>query len=160
MYGEQVWAKPISEWDIEELARGRPGDKNGQFRGRTPSWITPAIQQEAKKRLLNETMGKLSHHIDKAVVAIGNLIDSDEVDDKGKPIVDARTKLAAAQFILEIFLGKPKAIIEIGATDDTRSLLASAIVLDDGLPQDHQVILEGEIVEEDEMEELGDDDDG
>jgi hypothetical protein len=161
-YMDVAYQKPISEWDIEELARGRPRDKGGFFRGRTPMWITPAVQQEAKKRLLNETMGKLSHHIDSAVVAIGELITSEEVDDKGKPIVDARTKLAAAQFIIENFLGKPKAIIEIGATDETKALLAQAIVLDDGRPQDEPIVLEGEfdVVEgEDEMEELGEDDD-
>jgi hypothetical protein len=159
MYAELAWHKPIAEWDIEELARGRPRDKGGKFRGRTPMWITPAVQQEAKKRLLNETMGKLSHHIDKAVVTIGNLMTSEEVDDKGKPIVDARTKLAAAQFILENFLGKPKAIVELTAGDETKSILASAIILDDGLPQGHLEILDAEIVEDDDMEEMEDGDD-
>jgi hypothetical protein len=38
--------KPMSEWDTEELARGRPRDKNGGFRGDTPKWITPLMLDE------------------------------------------------------------------------------------------------------------------
>jgi hypothetical protein len=74
---------------------------------------------------------------------------SEEVDEKGRPIVDAGTRLRAATFIVEHVLGKPKAVVEIGGEDFTRAALASAIILDDGMPQGHLVI-EGEYEEADE----------
>lgn len=144
---EMLYQKPISDWDIEELARGRPRNSVGDFRGATGSWITPAVQQEAKRRLIDETMGKLTGHLNSAIRAVGKLITSEEVDDKGKPIVDARTRLAAAQFVIEHVIGKPKALVEIEAADFTRKLIASAIVLDDGQPQDAPIVLEGSFTE-------------
>lgn len=148
---EMLYRKPIEDWDIEELSRGRPRNSEGNFRGRVPTWITPAIQQEAKKRLLDEALGSLAGHIGKAVKAIGELIESDEVDDNGKPIVDARTKFAASQFVIEHFIGKPKAIVEVQADDFTKGAIAAAIVLDDGQDQSH-LVLEGdfEVLEGDE----------
>lgn len=147
LYAIHGYKKPIHEWDLEELARGRVRDKNGEFRGRAPSWITPVIMKEAKRRLLAETYGKLAGHIDQAVVTMGNLLTSEEVDENGKPLVDSKTKFAAAAFIIEHTIGKPKAVVEIDATEDTKNALAAAIVLDDGQPQDHEVI-DGEFTEE------------
>lgn len=140
---EMLYQKPIEDWDIQELAHGRPRSKDGTFRGKTPTWITPAIQKEAKRRLLDNTIGELSGHIGKAVKCIGDLIESDEVDENGKPIVDARTKLAASSFVVEHFIGKPKQLVEVDATDETKQALAAAIVLDDGEDQSH-LVLEGE----------------
>jgi len=137
IYAEVVWQKPIEDWDMAELAHGRPRNKNGQFTGRAPAWCTRAVQQEAKRRLLTMTMGQLAGHTDIAIRAMKNLIESTEVDDNGKPIVDARTRFAAAAFIIEHVIGKPTAVIQLDAAEDARSAIASAIVLDDGLPQGH-----------------------
>lgn len=162
---EMLYRKPIEEWDLEELARGRCRASDGTFKGRPPSWITPAVQQEAKRRLLDETFGKMAGHIDIAVRTIKDLMTSEEVDENGKPIVDARTKLAAATFTIEHILGKPKAVIEIGPDDFTKQAIAAAIVLDDGREQDETRfeleaggVIEGEF--EDLDEENGDDDEG
>src|SRR5262245_63124610 len=35
--------KPIEQWDPEELARGRPRSRDGNFTGRPPRWITRAV---------------------------------------------------------------------------------------------------------------------
>lgn len=154
LYSQHAYGKPVQDWDLEELARGKIRNKNGGFTGGRPKWITPAIQSEAKRRLLDETYGLLAGHVDQAVKTMGNLLTSDETDDNGKPLVDARTKFAAAAFIIEHMIGKPKALVEISATEDTRNAIAAAIVLDDGLPQEltHRVI-EGSIAEDDEAEE-------
>lgn len=152
LYAQHAGFKPVSEWDLTELAKGRPRTKAGDFRGRSPKWLTLEIQREAKKRLLDETFGDLAQYASKAVKVIYDLMMSEEVDDKGRPIVDAKTRYAAATFIIEHIIGKPTAVIEVAATDFTRQALAAAIVLDDGLPQDEQVVLEGEIVEDDEDE--------
>lgn len=158
IYTEEVWKKPIEEWDMGELAYGRPRGPDGKFRGAAPKWITRHVQQEAKRRLLTMTMSQLAGHTDIAIKAISKLITSTEVDDNGKPIVDARTRFAAAAFIVEHVIGKPTAIIQVDASEDTKSAIASAIILDDGRPQGHLTI-EGSVVEEDEMEEMDDDDD-
>lgn len=156
---EMLYHKPIEDWDLEELAHGKPRNSHGDFRGRTPSWITPSIQREAKKRLLDETLGSMAGHIGKAIKCIGDLIESKEVDDNGKPIVDARTQLAASTFVLEHFLGKPKAVVEVTADDFTKQVIAQAIILDDGLPQGHLELESAEVIDaEFEEDEEGDDD--
>jgi hypothetical protein len=157
MYLEVMGRKPIEQWDLEELARGRPRNKDGTFAGTAPKWLTISVQREAKRRLVEHTIGKLSGHVDSAVRAIAQLITSEEVDLNGKPIVDARTRLAAAIFVVENIVGKPKAVVELTAADDVKSAIAAAIVLDDGAPQDSSpVVLEGQFTEDDEEE----DDDG
>jgi hypothetical protein len=148
---EILYKKPIDDWDLEELARGRPRSADGKFTGGAPKWITPLIQAEAKRRLLDNTFGQLAGYIGTAVKVVADLMESDEIDEKGRPIVDARTKLAAAQFVLEHFIGKPRLIVEAEVNDITRSAIASAIVLDDGEGQDH-FVLEGDIVEDEEEE--------
>jgi hypothetical protein len=154
---EMLYQKPLAEWDFTELAMGHPRNKAGKFSGTAPPWCGPVVQREAKQRLLTLTKVKLAGHIEDAMAAIGQLINSTEVDDNGKPIVDARTRLAASTFVLEHFLGKPQAFIQVEATDQTRAALASAIVLDDGLPQGHLTVVEGEFTEDDD-EEYEDDD--
>lgn len=155
---EILYRKPLEKWDLEELAHGRVRGADGTFVGRAPSWITPVMQAEAKRRLLTATFGKMAKHIDTAVQVVANLMTSEEIDDKGRPIVDARTKLAAAAFVLEHFLGKPTVFVEAEINDMTKSAIASAIVLDDGEPEDH-FILEGSFEELEDMEENEDNDD-
>lgn len=151
MYLKAKYDKPIEEWDLEELARGRCRDQNGQFRGQAPKWITPVVQKEARRRLLDHAFGTMAAHADLAITTIANLIKSDEVDDKGKPLVDARTRLQACIFILEHIMGKPKALVEVNAAEDhVRSALVPAIILRDGKPKHSPVILEGQYEETDE----------
>lgn len=152
-----LYQKSIEDWDVEELARGRPRTANGDFRGKMPSWITPTVTAEAKRRLLDETFGNMAGHVDLAIKTVVKIMKDESIDDKGKPVTDARVKLAAATFVIEHIIGKPKAVIEIGADDFTRSAIAAAIVLDDGLPEDH-FVLEGDFVETyvEEDEEEGD----
>lgn len=150
LYLQVKYQKPIEEWDLEELARGRPRDKNGKFQGAAPKWITATVQKEARRRLLEHAFGTMAAHADLAITTIANLIKSDEVDDKGKPLVDGRTKLQACIFILEHIMGKPKAVVELTDTNEAKSALAAAIILDDGKPQDEPIVLEGEFTDDDE----------
>lgn len=149
-YHEVTGFKPVEDWDLEELAHGRPRGPSGTFRGPSPKWITADVAREAKKRLHGHTFGKMGAQVDLAIKTIYNLMTSEEVDDKGKPIVDARTKLAAAQFILEHVVGKPEKIISLDVTDHVRQVIASAIVLDSG-QEDSHLVIEGDIVEDEEL---------
>lgn len=148
LYYQHSGYKHVSEWDIEELARGKPRNKRGKFSGAGPRWLTPEITREARTRLLEHTQALLGEQIEFAVRTMIDLIKNEEVDEKGRPIVDARTKLDACKFIIEHVKGKATAIVEVEGLDRTRHMIASAIVLDDGSPQDERVVLEGEVVED------------
>lgn len=150
--------KPVEEWSLEELAHGKPRNKSGTFAGRTPGWVTTEIIREARRRLVDHTNGLLGAHVGFAVRTMIKLIKSEDVDDNGRPIVSARDKLDACKFIIEHVKGKATAFIELDAKDFTQKMIAAAIILDDGLPQDEPIILEGSVIE-DEIEELDDDDD-
>jgi hypothetical protein len=156
---EMLYGKPLEDWDLEELARGRPRASDGRFTGPKPKWISAAVQVEAKRRLLEETHGMLAGHVHQAVRTMADLMTSQELDDKGKPIVDARTRFAAAAFIIEHLIGKPVALADVKLmVDEPKQAIAAAIVLDDGLPQDvAPQVIEGDVVEDDE-EEWDDDD--
>jgi hypothetical protein len=149
-----LYKKPIEEWDLEELARGKPRNKKGNFSGRPPVWITPLIVKEAKRRLMDETFGDLAGYAKLALDVLQKLMKSEEVDANGRPLVDAKTKLTASIFVLEHILGKPKAVIELeDPKENQRMALAAAIVLDDGQPQGHLTkVIEGDFTEEDDGE--------
>lgn len=157
LYQDVAYGKRIEDWDLEELARGRPRTSDGHFRGPAPKWITPLVIREAKRRLLDHTYGSMAAHVDLAVQTVVKLLNSTEVDDWGRPLVDARTKLAAATFVIEHIIGKPKNTVEVDGTDTVRQFLAAALVLDDGTPA-HPVI-DGQFSEEDDDQEDEDDDD-
>jgi hypothetical protein len=149
----EIGYKPVSEWDIEELAHGTPRGKDGKFHGISPPWMTDSIMREVKKQLHRRTFGKLTANIELAIQVVTDLMTSQEVDDKGKPIVDARTRLAAAQFVIEHVIGKPAAILPVDAADQVRQMFAAAIVLDDGRQDTHLPVIEGRVVSEDDEEE-------
>jgi hypothetical protein len=135
--------KPLDEWDIEELAHGRPRDKNGTFVGRRPTWITTTVLAEAKRRLNTKAYEMLAGHIGDAVQVIHDLMVSTAVDEFGKPIVDARTRLNAAQYIVDQVVGRPKVRVDVETNDATSKMLAGALKMtnEDGeLVDAHPVI--------------------
>lgn len=149
MYIDEVWKKPLEEWDLEELARGRPRNDRGKFGGPVPEWITPYVVKEAKRRLLDHTLGALAGHVELALQTLVKLLKDSSVDDFGRPMVDSKTKLEAIKFIIENVVGKPKAVLEVDATDTVRQFLAAALVMDDS---DRAPVyeIEGAVIEEEE----------
>lgn len=127
--------KPVTEWDLEELARGRPRDKDGHFRGRPPIWITPALRSEAARRLKVEAMSYLSGHVDDAIKVLVDLM-------KNSP--DEKIQMDAAKFVIEHVIGKATAKVDIEIGSGVRELLADRVVtrdLETGLLVDaHPVI--------------------
>lgn len=104
--------KPIEEWDMEELARGRPRSSNGKFAGRTPSWITREVHERAMDRFKMLVKTELSTHTVKAMQTIEWILTNDDEDEKGRAKVPASVKLSAAQLLIEHAVGKPKQVIE------------------------------------------------
>lgn len=110
--------KPVEEWDMEELARGRPRDVDGAFRGRPPKWITPAIRSEAARRLKVEAHVLLSGHISDAIKVIADLMLNAE---------DDRIRFQAATFIVEHVVGKARQSVDLELGEGARGFLAKAV---------------------------------
>lgn len=116
--------KPLDEWDIEELARGRPRDSNGKFTGHPPKWITPAILKEAQRRFQGEAIRKMSGFVGSSIKVIASIMmDPDQ---------DAKLRMEAAKFIIEHVIGKATTRVEIEAGENARMMLAAALVMPDG----------------------------
>jgi hypothetical protein len=102
---DMIW-KPIEDWDIEELARGKPRNANGDFRGKTPAYVTREVHEQAmdlfKRQIRLEMNGKA---VD-ALMVLSQILGNDEVDEKGRPLVAAGTKLDGAKFLIEHVIGK------------------------------------------------------
>lgn len=126
--------KPIEEWDEEELARGRPKAADGTFRGRSPSWITRKMHEEAMARFKGIIEGRMREETVTALGVVKRILENDDVDEKGRPAVAASTKLEAAKFLLEHVVGKPTQRQEVDISVRLQSLLAVATAgpLDDG----------------------------
>lgn len=104
----ELWAgKPIDEWDLEELARGRTRDKGGGFRGRPPMAMPRAVHERIADRFKLLVKDQLNIEATSAIGVIHNLLNDDNFDDKGKPIVPASVKLDAAKWLVEHVIGKP-----------------------------------------------------
>ena len=98
--------KPLEEWDLEELARGRPRNAVGDFRGRPPQYMTRELHERAVERFKKTVREDMNAHTVTALETIRMILTSEEIDEKGKPLVAAGTKLDAAKFLLEHVVGK------------------------------------------------------
>lgn len=145
--------KPVDQWDLEELAKGRPRQgKNGSFRpGVKPTWITPKIHAEIRRRLMEEGFNSLASHLVPAIQCLADMLGNEQVDEWGTPIVSAKTKVEISKFIIEQILGKARQRIDLGAQPSFRDFLAGALVLPGGKPA-HPVV-EGTVVEDTDDEE-------
>ena len=126
-YGE---IKPVSEWTLEEIQRGRPRHPEHGWRGPRPKWITPIIQAEVRKRLREETIGELIGHSGAAIKVLAKFLEQDE---------EPHLKFKAAQLIIEYAAGAPDKQVHITGNVQLQTMLAGALVLDDGSPA-HPVI--------------------
>lgn len=146
---EMLYEKPVSEWDMDELAKGRPRSSDGTFRGPAPSWITPLIMKEAQDRLRTLTRQDLSSYAADAIKVMGKLMKEDGTDLDGKPLVPPTVRLNAAQYVLDQLIGKPTNPVEISGNVALQTLMATVLVNDESGAHAHPVI-EGEVVDDDE----------
>jgi hypothetical protein len=126
--------KPISEWDAEELARGRPRDRDGGFRGLAPKWISRELHEEAVTRFRSALRDEMNSSSVRAVEIINLILNDEEIDAKGRPTTPQSTKLDAAKFLVEHVLGKPKQRVETDISVKLQGVLASAIITPGTLP--------------------------
>lgn len=120
--------KPVEEWDLQELAKGRPRDAKGRFRGAAPKYISKEVHERAMERFKNAIKTEMNGHTPAALDAIHWILQNEEVDDKGKPIIPAGTKLEAAKFLLEHVVGKPTQRVEQDISVKLQGLLGQVMV--------------------------------
>lgn len=133
----EAWCgKPIDEWDIEELARGRTRDAAGGFRGMPPKYMPRAVHERIAERFKMLVRDQLNQKSVMALGVVGNILSNEEIDDKGKPLVPAGTKLDAAKWLVEHVVGKP---VQPTQTDVSVKLQAvlGAVMVNPTLEEDH-----------------------
>ena len=123
-----LYGKPIEEWDLEELARGRARASDGTFSGRMPGFIDRAVHEQIVKRFESMVKGEMNQNAVGALKVIDKILNDDSVDDKGKPCTPAGTKLDAAKFLIEHVLGKPKQRVEQDISVRLQAVLGAAMV--------------------------------
>lgn len=152
---DMLYEKPVSEWDFEELQKGRPRGEDGNFsRGARPKWVTPAVIQQVQARLKEMTRQDLSLHIGAALSCLGDLMCDDTCDDNGRPNTPANVKLQAAIYVLDQTIGKPTQAVEARVNTTLEGMLARVMVNADG--QDAHPIIEGTWTEEEVSEDEDD----
>jgi hypothetical protein len=133
----EAWSgKPIDEWDLEELARGRPRDAGGGFRGRPPKYMPRAVHERIAERFKLLIRDQMNMNAVSAIGVISNLLNEDGLDDKGKPIVPAGTKLDAAKWLVEHVIGKPVQPTQADVSVKLQGILG-AVMVQPQLDQDH-----------------------
>jgi len=120
--------KPIDEWDIEELARGRPRDAAGGFRGMPPKYMPRAVHERISERFKMLVRDQMNMNSVAALGVIANLLGNEEVDEKGKPLVPAATKLDAAKWLVEHVIGKPVQPTQTDISVKLQSVLGAVMV--------------------------------
>lgn len=155
---EMLYKKPIEEWDMEELARGRPRNKSGNFTGPSPQWITPLVAKQATDRLRVLTKQELSVYAGDAVRVMHDLMTNEDTDMDGKPLVSPNVRLNAAQYVMDQIIGKPTTPVEVTGNVVLESLMARVLVNSDGTPA--HPIVDAEVVEDELDEEEADEDGG
>jgi len=119
--------KPLEEWDPEELARGRPRNKAGDFRGAAPSWITREMHEAILTRFKEVVRSEMRAHTIPALKLIETVLTDDTVDLKGRPMTPMSTRVDAAKFLIEHMVGKPKVHQEVDISVKLQALLATAV---------------------------------
>lgn len=119
--------KPLDEWDVEELARGRPRNRAGDFRGRAPQWMTREMHEACMSRFKDIVKQEMNAHTVAALGVVRKVLDNDLVDSRGRPLVAHSTRLDAAKFLIEHIVGKPQQQKNVDISVKLQALLATAI---------------------------------
>lgn len=109
--------KPLDQWDLEELAKGKPRNQYGNFAGKAPAWITPHVVQEIRRRLLETSYSELASHVGVAIQSLVNLLTDDSTDEDGNPLVSPALKLQAAKYIIDQTMGKAPQTVDVTGLD-------------------------------------------
>lgn len=118
----------IDQWDMEELARGRPRAIDGTFKGKAPLYISRKVHEQIVRKFEEIVREEMNGHTVDALKIIGEILNDDAHDEKGKPRTAAGTKLDAAKFLIEHVVGKPKQRTETDISVKLQGILGHAMV--------------------------------
>lgn len=125
----EVLFRPLAEWDLEELKRGRPRDVHGKFTGKTPvGFLRGEMVEKIREELQKRVRGRLDHLTVEATTAVQDLLDNNEVDGRGRPVVPASVKMRAAEFVIDHMLGKPTQRVETDLSAKLLGVLSDVMV--------------------------------
>lgn len=154
---EILYGKPVSEWDFEELQKGKPREANGNFsRGPKPKWITDILMGEVRRRLKEVTRDEMATFTGAAMSTFAELMADDRVDENGKAVVPASVKLEAAKYLTDQLIGKATSKVEVSGSMELQHMLADVMVNPDG--EDSHPVVQGYVEENGDEED--DEDDG
>lgn len=122
------YKKPLVDWDAEELARGRPRNAAGNFKGPKPAWVSAEIHEEAMDRFKSIVRTGMRVASIDAIEFMQSMLNDESTDNRGRPLIPASTKLQAAQFLVEHLVGKPTQRIESDVSVKLQAIMASVMV--------------------------------
>lgn len=130
-----VGHKPVSQWDDLELAHGRPRAHDGTFRGETPKWITPLVNEEAERRFRQMLKSKANVVSINAVQVLEKLMMEDGVteDDRGRiwHRVAPGVRADVAKYLMDHVIGKATQPVDVNANVKLVGLLANVVTQGD-----------------------------
>jgi hypothetical protein len=135
----EILFKPVEEWDEEELSRGRPRNKSGDFRGPAPAWLSREVHEAAIARFKQILKMEVRAEGAVALGVIRNIMGDESIDRRGRYRTNPSTRLAAAQLMLEHTIGKPVQHIEQDISVRLQAVLANATVGPGALHSDGQL---------------------
>ena len=151
-----LMGKPIGEWDMEELARGRPRNKRGDFAGAAPKLITREVHEQALNRFKELVRTDMRSLTVKALETLGNMLENEEADAKGRPDVPANVKVDISKFLIEHLIGKPTQPIEADISIKLQGILGAVLVQPSEMggyePSSSHRIVEGSVGTDDDDE--------
>lgn len=132
---------PIDQWTFAELAAGRPKG----FSGSMGAWMKPAAQEEIVRRLKLGLYGELRTMMPEVVKVLKKLLRDDD---------NPNLQMQAVKLLLEYVIGAPERRVAVREATVGEMLLADIITLDDGEEMYQGRMIEGEVVEDEEDDDL------
>lgn len=123
--------KPLDQWDPEELARGQIRSTSGTFKGRPPKAVDRRLVEEAIRRFQEHIREEMRVLTPTAMATVQGLLENNQVDSKGRPVVPASVRLQAATWVIEHLVGKPTQRLEADISVRLQGVLAAALVQPD-----------------------------
>jgi len=132
-----IWGKKLEDWDDEELARGRPRNKSGNFTGPAPAWLNEQIQEEVLKRFRKRLREGLGAAALGAVPVLTKIMSDDrQIEDEDGNVkgfvVNPGTRADIAKWLLEEIIGKATTPIDVSGEIKFMGLMANVVVNADG----------------------------
>lgn len=120
--------KPVEDWDMEELARGRPRGADGTFRGKIAKYVTREVHEAAMSRFKNAIRAGMNANAVQALATMDLILSNNDLDDKGKPVIPPSVKLQASQYLLDHVVGRSVQPTQTEISVKLQAILGSVMV--------------------------------